>query len=192
MATHAHSLFGTGNHGGRSALVGLGAGLGLALLGTAGRKLMVQGTSALAGSWDEALKHEHKSALALFDRLAQTKDSEKIKRTILLSKLKHALGKHAFEEENVVYPAMRDAGMEAEADELNKDHGYVKQYLYDLAQLTDDHMAFQTKVAEFRADIRKHMAEEEEDLFPRLRSRLTDKANRSLGMKMNREGLKLA
>lgn len=184
-----HGIFGSGTHGGRTALMGLGAGLGLAYFG---KKLIVQGTTAWAGSWDEALKQEHKFALALFDKLAQTGENDRMWRTLLLSRLKHALAKHAFEEENTVYPAMRDAGLAAEADELNKEHGYVKQYLYDLSMIVDDNPAFQRKLGEFRNDIRKHMTQEEEDLFPRLRGALSDSANRTLTLGMNREGLKLA
>lgn len=193
MATHGHySFFGSGNHGGRSALMGIGAGIGLALLGKASRKLIVQGTTALAGSWEEGLKKEHQAALAVFDKLAQTGDEDRARRAMLLAKLKHMLGKHAFEEENSVYPAMRDAGMEAEADELNKDHGYIKQYLYDLAQMADDNAAFQRELSEFRADISKHMSEEETELFPRLRGALTDDENKKLTAMMNKEGLMMA
>lgn len=187
-----HSFFGSHSHGGRSALMGIGAGIGLALLGKAGRKLVAQGASALAGSWEEGLTKEHKTALALFDKLSETGDGEKMKRMALLAKLKHALGKHAFEEENSIYPAMRDAGMDTEADELNKEHGYVKQYLYDLEMILDDNAAFQRKLSQFRADIQKHMAEEENDLFPRLRKLLSSKANKALTAKMNKEGMKLS
>lgn len=193
MATHGHhSFFGSGNHGGRTALMGIGAGIGLALLGKASRKLIVQGATAFAGSWEDGLKKEHQAALAVFDKLAETRADESGKRTSLLGKLKHMLGKHAFEEENTVYPAMRDAGMESEADELNKDHGYIKQYLYDLAELVDDNAAFQRELSEFRSDISKHMSEEENELFPRLRGALSEEDNKKLTAMMNKEGLMMA
>jgi len=102
------------------------------------------------------------------------------------------LGKHAFEEENAVYPAMRGVGMTAEADDLNRDHGYVKQYLYDLADLIGDHVSFQSKLAVFRKDIEKHMAEEETKLFPKLKTSLGKAANQALKHRMTKEGMKLS
>lgn len=173
-------------------LLGAGLGMGLALLGAAGRKLMVQAPTMLAGDWDKALEAEHEATLALFDRLAQTKDDATARRTFLLMQLKHALGKHALEEENAVYPAMREHGMKEEADALNADHGYVKQYLYELSDLVGDNRAFQQKLAAFRSDIEEHIRQEEEDLFPRLRRALDEAATSNLTRRMNQEGLKLA
>ncbi|KEQ53451.1 hemerythrin domain-containing protein [Sphingobium chlorophenolicum] len=173
-------------------LLGAGLGMGLALLGAAGRKLMVQAPTMLAGDWDEALAAEHKATLLLFDGLARTEDSATARRTLLLMQLKHALGKHALEEENAVYPAMREHGMTEEADALNADHGYVKQYLYELSDLAADNGAFQQKLAAFRTDIEAHMRREEEELFPRLRRALDEGATGDLTRRMNQEGLKLA
>jgi hemerythrin superfamily protein len=176
----------------RTALLSAGIGAGLALAGALGRKLLVQAPTALAGDWDRALALEHKAALALFDALGRTEQSAQARRRFLLMQLKHALGKHAIEEENAVYPAMRDAGMKAEADQLNADHGYVKQYLYDLSDLITDNGAFQTKLGAFRADIEKHMREEEETLFPALKAQLVASEMTRLTRRMNQEGLKLA
>jgi hemerythrin superfamily protein len=183
MALHTH-------YPSRSQSLLLGAGL--AILGLAGRKLMVQAPTMLAGDWDKALATEHKPALALFDGLAATDDAASGRRRMMLMQLKHALGKHALEEENAIYPAMREHGMKAEADALTGEHGYVKQYLYDLSDLLDDNPAFQQKLAKFRADIEGHMKQEEQELFPRLRQALDDSATSRLTRRMNQEGLKLA
>lgn len=176
----------------RTALVSAGVGAGVALAAALGRKLLVQAPTALAGDWDKALALEHKLALRLFDALGDTSDRASAKRRFLLMQLKHALGKHALEEENVIYPAMRDAGMKAEADQLNADHGYVKQYLYDLSDLVVDNAAFQTKLGAFRADIEKHIREEEDILFPALKAKLAGDQTARLTRRMNQEGLKLA
>jgi hemerythrin superfamily protein len=176
----------------KRALVSAGVGAGVALAGSIGRKLMAQAPTALAGDWDEALLREHKKALLLFDRLQETKGRSKARRGTLLTQLKHALRKHALQEENVVYPAMRDAGMAAEADGLTSEHGYVKQYLYDLADMVADDAAFQEKLSAFRTDIEKHMEEEEQKLFPKLKRKLDGPANKALTRRMNMEGLKLA
>ncbi|AJR26056.1 hemerythrin [Sphingobium sp. YBL2] len=171
-------------------LIGAGIGASLALLGMVGRKLAVQAPTALAGDWDRALAAEHAMTLVLFDKLGETQPGGK--RRMLLMQLKHALGKHALEEENAVYPAMRAAGLKEEADALNGDHGYVKQYLYDLSDLIQDDAGFRSKLAAFRADIQDHMRKEEDELFPRLKQALDPQAVSRLTRRMNQEGLKLA
>lgn len=176
----------------RKTLAGAGVGVSLALLGVIGRKLLMQAPTVLAGNWDEALAAEHKATLAVFDKLAGTRGPQKAKRTLLLAHLRHALTRHAMEEENVIYPAMRDAGLKKEADALTTEHGYVKQHLYDLEQLLPDNARFQARLASFRSDIEAHMADEEGKLFPRLRETMDEEANAALTARMNKAGLKVA
>jgi hemerythrin superfamily protein len=152
----------------------------------------VQSPTLLSGEWDQALANEHKLALKVFDAIEATTEKNTTKRATLLMNLKHMLAKHAMEEENAVYPAMRDAGEAESADHLNNDHGYVKQYLYDLTVMAKDSPGWIAKIRQFRADIEKHMQEEETTLFPRLKARLSAEQNKALTMAMNKEGLKIA
>src|SRR5439155_25894348 len=97
------------------------AALGGAAIGFAanyGRKLMMQGMEALAGDWDEILAAEHDMALAIFDKMLATDETQSFKRKMLLMKLTHALDKHAHQEEMVVYPALRGANEATDADHL--------------------------------------------------------------------------
>jgi hemerythrin superfamily protein len=175
------------------ALAGAGAaGVALGVLAMIGRKVAVQAPTALAGDWDQALAAEHKAVLKLFDALEATEDRNTTKRSILLAQMKHALAKHALEEENAVYPALRDAGMIADADELNKEHGYVKQFLYELETMPKESPKFLDTVRRFRSEIEDHMREEEQELFPKLKSQLSPEKNKALTGLMNKEGFKLA
>jgi hemerythrin superfamily protein len=179
---------------GRAAsLVGVAAaGLVTGLAVNLGRKMVVQAPSALAGDWLDAIKVEHKLALALFDKLQATRSEDTGKRTALLTQLKHALGKHAFTEENVIYTALRSWGDKADADKLNHDHGYVKQNLYDLESMENSSPAFLEKVASFRAELEEHIREEEDSIFPPLHAALGDTGNAKVTAQANREGFKLA
>lgn len=168
------------------------AGVLAGLAATVGRKAAVQGLSAMSGDWFEALKAEHKATLALFDRLEATSSAQKGKRTTLLSQIKHALGKHALEEENAVYPALRDEGDKEQADRLNHEHGYVKQYLYDLENMPRDDPRWLPKASELRRDLEKHMMDEEERIFPALKARLDLDENAKLTTAVYKEGFKLA
>ena len=168
------------------------AGFVLGLLAAAGRRVAVQAPTYAAGDWMEGLKREHEMTLGLFDALEETDDKDTKKRSALLFQLQHALGKHAVQEEDVVYCAVRDHGADEPADELVKEHGYVKQYLYDLEQLDKSDPQWMSKVREFRRLIEDHVREEEEKTFPRLRAQLSDEQNKKLTRRMNREGVKVA
>jgi hemerythrin superfamily protein len=178
---------------GTGAMLAAGAaGLAVGLAANVARKLAVQSPTFFSGEWDEALKNEHALTLKVFDAIEATTEKNTTKRNMLLMNLKHMLTKHALEEENAVYAAMRDAGEAEAADHLNNDHGYVKQYLYDLTIMAKDSPGWIAKVRQFRADIEKHMREEETSLFPQLKSKLTPEQNKALTAAMNREGLKIA
>lgn len=172
--------------------IGATAGLAAGLAANIVRKAVVQAPTVLAGDWADALAAEHKATLLIFDKLQETSDRQTTRRAMLLMQLKHALAKHAMQEENAVYPALRDGGQTEEADALNHDHGYVKQYLYDLDMLPKGAPGWLTKVGDFRAMIEPHMQQEEDEIFPRLRSALTPDRNAALTRAMNKEGLKIA
>lgn len=167
-------------------------GAALGLLAMLGRKAAVQAPSALAGNWDDALKAEHKAVLKVFDTLEATDEKATIRRNMLLAHIKHALVKHAIEEENVIYPALREAGKTEQADELNAEHGYVKQFLYELENMPSTSPKWLEKVKEFRAALEKHIREEEDQLFPELRAQLSEEKNKALTLAMNKEGFKVA
>lgn len=178
---------------GTGALVAAGAaGVAVGLAAALGRKVAVQAASGLSGDWAATLATEHRMALKIFDAMQSTDDSDKGKRSTLLMQLKHALGKHAFQEENVIYPALRDHQDAEHADSLNHDHGYVKQFLYDLEMMPKTSAGWLPKVAEFRAAIEKHVREEEDKIFPALQAKLTADENAKLTAAMNKEGFKLA
>jgi len=167
-------------------------GAALGVLAMLGRKALVQAPSALAGDWVEALTLEHAAVSKLFDAIEATDESNTVKRGMLLMQLKHALMKHAIEEENVIYPALRDAGQREAADELNNEHGYVKQYLYELDNTPAASPDWIALVKRFRADLEAHVAEEENNLFPMLRAMLSEEKNKALTLAMNKEGFKVA
>lgn len=170
------------------AAIGLAAGLAA----TFGRKLMVQGATLVQGSWSEALKAEHAAVLKLFDAIEATDDTQSARRTALLTSIKHALGKHAFEEENVIYPALRQHGFTAEAESLVIDHGDVKHFLFELESMSPDSPAFATRIRDFRKALEEHMREEEDMIFPAMDEVIDAPERKRLTAIMNKEGFKLA
>ncbi len=167
-------------------------GLVVGLVANAGRKAVMQLMDASYGQWDEILTAEHDATLMMFDKIQETGPENTAKRKMLLMQLKHALTKHAHEEENVVYPTMREHGLTAEADELNREHGYVKQFLFELENMDAADPAWSAKVADFRSQIEEHMLEDEDELFPKLRQKLDEKGNKAVTTALNKEGFKVA
>lgn len=176
----------------RTIAIGAVGGVAAGLLANLARKAAVQAPSALAGNWDKALAAEHAAALKIFDLLEKTTEEDPVKRASLLAQLKHAVGKHAWQEENVIYTMMRDHGLTEAADHLNHEHGYVKQYFFELSEMPKMDPAWLPKLGEFRTLIEKHMEEEERDIFPRLRGQLSEAQNNHVTAVMNKEGLRLA
>ncbi len=175
------------------ALVGAAvAGVAFGLAANMGRKAVMQSPAFMSGNWDDALKTEHAATLALFDQLEATSDKQTKMRAGLVMKIKYALAKHALQEENAIYPAMREANEAHDADELNGEHGYVKTYLYELENMKKDTPDFLARVRDFRQLLEGHIRNEEDNIFPRLRAAMTDEQNRKLTLAMHKEGLKLA
>ena len=173
----------------------LAAGLAGAAIGFAanyGRKALMQGMEAAAGDWDEILAAEHDMALAIFDRMLATDQTQTFKRKMLLMKLTHALDKHAHQEEMVVYPALREANEAGDADHLELEHGYVKTYLYELGQMPADAPNWLEKVREFRQAISEHAHMEEEQVFPRFKREMSEEQNAKITSLVNRDGFWMA
>ena len=182
--------WGSGQTGVLGAAAVAGAAVGFAA--NYGRKMLVQGIGAAAGDWADALKAEHQAALALFDKIEATSDEQTWVRSHLLMKLKSALGKHALQEENVIYPALREANSAHDADALNSEHGYIKTYLYELETIPNDSPEWLARVSDFRSMLQEHMRMEEDEVFPKFRNALSEEQNARLSAMMNKEGLKLA
>ena len=169
------------------------ASFGLGLLAAAARKAAMQAPTVAAGDWFEGLKAEHASARVLFEKLAETTEEQLPQRAALLLELQYAIGKHSVQEENVIYCVLRDEGDVAEGDALHADHGQLKQGLFDLEMIgKKQESGFLMRLAEVRTSFERHVREEEDEVFPRLRAKLTPEINTMVTSRMNREGFKVA
>ncbi|HMI40213.1 MAG TPA: hemerythrin domain-containing protein [Sphingomicrobium sp.] len=186
------SAFSFGSSGTAALVSAAIGGAAFAIAANLGRKFFIQSMSAKAGDWDEMLAADHEAALAIFDKMLGTDPSQAIKRTMLLRKLGHALDKHTHEEENVVYPALRQADDRYDADLLEGEHGYVKTYLYELDQMGTDAPNWLEKVRQFRGVVEKHARMEEEEVFPRLKSEMTEEQNAKITRLVNKDGFMMA
>jgi hemerythrin superfamily protein len=167
-----------------------GAAIGLAA--NYGRKALMQGMEAVIGDWDEILAAEHDEALALFDKMLATDQSQTFKRKMLFMKLCHALDKHAHAEEMVVYPALREDDDFADADHLDSEHGYIKTFIYELNAMGPDSPNWLERVREFRQLVAEHAHMEEEQVFPKFKRDMTEEQNAHITSLVNRDGFWMA
>jgi hemerythrin superfamily protein len=173
----------------------LAAGFAGAAIGFAanyGRKAIMQGMEAAVGDWDEILAAEHDMALAVFDKMLATDETQTFKRKMLLMKLTHALDKHAHQEEMVVYPALRAANEAGDADALESEHGYIKTFIYELNEMGPDASNWLEKVREFRDLVSEHAHMEEEEVFPRFKQGMDEEQNARITSLVNRDGFWMA
>ena len=164
------------------------AGAAIGMAANLGRKFVVQSVSGISGDWDEVLATEHEMTLAIFEKMLATDSSQTWKRNMLLMQLQHALDKHAHEEEMVVYPALREANMETDADHLNQEHLQVKTFLYELNEMGADSPNWLERVRQFRDLVREHAHMEEEQVFPKFKQALTEEQNDRITNLVNRDG----
>ena len=121
------------------------------------------------------LKDEHRQVEQLFKRFEQLgARAHKTKRSVV-DKVIEALSVHAAIEEVVFYPAIRERLPDATGDVLEalEEHHLVKLTLSELERLDADDERFTAKMTVLMENVRHHVREEEQQLFPQVRSEFT-------------------
>ena len=157
-----------------------------------GRKAAVQGMSAAAGNWADSLAAEHKAVLLMFDKMLDTKDNQTKRRALLLLQIGHALDKHAYAEEHVVYPCLRENNDESVAELLETEHGEVKTFLHRLSHMPKDSPEWLGLVRQFRDAVAAHAKMEEEEVFPQLRASIDEAMDKRITKEVNKAGFMMA
>jgi len=170
------------------AAIGLVAGLAL----PHARKAVMQAPALAAGGWVEGLTAEHRMVEKLFEKMLRTTDRDMPMREMLLTKIAYALNKHAIEEENVIYPALAEAGHAGQSQHLTQDHAQVKTFIYDLRRISSRDPQWLPKAQEFWTALQHHVREEEDEIFPAFHDAIGREENASLTKMMNWEGFKVA
>lgn len=123
------------------------------------------------------LTRDHREVQALFDELEQTPDSADPKRRkSLVDQVTTDLVRHATAEEQFLCPAVRstvDGGAEL-ADREISEHAQVERSLKELEGMQPGEAPFEPTLQNLIALVNAHFADEEQTLFPRLRSAWTD------------------
>jgi hemerythrin superfamily protein len=132
------------------------------------------------------LTHDHREVEELFGKLEATPPEEGLVRRELLDKVIIVLMRHSVAEEMYLYPATRKrlpSGGEFAEKEI-ADHAQVEKTLKVLEKTDADTEEFSHLLVELISDVRLHMRDEEEHLFPTLADHLSPAELIELGEKV--------
>ena len=116
------------------------------------------------------LETDHAAVQVMFDRFENQKNSSASLKTLrpLAEEILHALRVHAQIEEEIFYPAVREACDDCAdlLDEAEVDHAEVKHLI---AAIEQDPDSFDDRIHVLAEDVEDHVDEEQHKLFPMVR-----------------------
>ena len=120
------------------------------------------------------LMHDHREVEKLFaeieslrgtpDRVLQQRRAELVDTVVI------ELVRHSVAEEAEVYPRVKEKISAAEAEQAEREHAEAEATMKRLDGLDLDEPAFEEAFTRLMREIREHVAEEEGEMFPRMRS----------------------
>lgn len=135
------------------------------------------------------LKSDHDTVKDLFDQFEKAEALSE-KKSIALEAIME-LRIHAIIEERIFYPAMRRQGVDkALLNEADEEHHVAKLLIAELASMDGSEQHFDAKFKVLAENIRHHVKEEEDELFPKCRSTDTDFVALGQELKALKETLK--
>jgi hemerythrin superfamily protein len=116
------------------------------------------------------LTNDHKTVEQLFKRFEKLGPRAKKTKQDVAERIIKELSVHAAIEEMVFYPAVRQAIEDEKIDELVleslEEHHIVKWVLSELHNMSPEHERFDAKVTVLMENVRHHVEEEQQELFP--------------------------
>ena len=142
----------------------------------------------------EMLKADHKTVKGLFKKFAALKDDadadnaeEKI---AVVRKICDALTVHAEIEEEIFYPAVREAINDSDLmDEALVEHAGAKDLIAQLQEMDAEDELYDAKVTVLGEQIDHHVEEEEGDMFPKAKKAKVDTEELAVAMAARKQEL---
>lgn len=121
------------------------------------------------------LVKDHKDVKALFEQYEALTDRSKPSKKKIADQICHALTLHAQEEEEIFYPAVRDAIKDDDLmDEAVVEHASAKDLIAQIQGMDPGDELYDAKVKVLSEQIDHHVREEEDDMFPKVRKTKLD------------------
>ena len=133
----------------------------------------------------ELLKQDHEKVSGIFEKLEPTTERGVKTREELFAQLKQELDIHARIEEEIFYPAIKNAEETHDITlEAYEEHNVVKQLLSELEELPVDDETWGAKLKVLKENVEHHVEEEENEMFPSAREVLSNDQIEALGTRM--------
>ena len=145
----------------------------------------------LHGDWEGQLKSEHRGVKKLLKAMVETEIGDAARRSALVQEVGDALTRHAVEEENVVYPALRNLGAVEQAQALTQDHADMKTLIRQIEEAGPEDPEWETRARALKRLVERHIRVEEKDAFPRLHTSPAPGGNEKITRLVRREGAKV-
>jgi hemerythrin superfamily protein len=134
------------------------------------------------------LKKDHEKVRGLLSQLERAAERNPAKAEQLLEQIDHEVKIHSQIEEEIFYPAFRDAARKADDRELyfeaKEEHHVVDLVMPEVRETDSEAEEFAAKTKVLKELIEHHADEEEKEMFPKAR-KLMDRAElRELGDRM--------
>ncbi len=171
-----------------AAALGVAAGL---TLGRA-RKAVAKASMALTGDWEKQMKAEHRALRKVLKAMSDSEEGDPAARVALVETAADLLTRHAVEEENVIYPALRSAGMTSGVKAQLDDHADMRSMIRELQELSAEDPLWLDTAKRLKKLVYRHVRQEEQELFPALHEGALDGDNERLTNQVRREGLKVS
>ena len=120
----------------------------------------------------ELLTEDHREVEEMFVELEAVMDGgspDAERRRHLVDRVTIELVKHAVAEEVAVYPRVKQKVSAEEAERAKAEHAEAERTMKRLERLDPDDPSFEQEIRTLMAEIRQHVAEEEGEMFPRMR-----------------------
>ncbi|MQY37533.1 hypothetical protein SRB17_55370 [Streptomyces sp. RB17] len=139
------------------------------------------------GNVIQELTTDHREVEELFGRIEALPPGSKDRKN-LADQATIELVRHSVAEESYLYPAVREhiTGGDAMADKEIEDHAKAEQIMKDMEDLQADDARFDTLMTQLMSEIRSHIRDEEQNLFPKLETACPADALMHLGDQVRR------
>jgi hemerythrin superfamily protein len=119
----------------------------------------------------ELLTQQHREVKEMFDRFENMTDRAKVSKKKLADEICNALIMHTTIEEEIYYPATREASEETEdmVDEAVVEHASAKDLIAQIMEMDPGDDLYDAKVKVLGELVEHHVKEEEEEMFPKTR-----------------------
>jgi len=116
----------------------------------------------------ELLKQDHQAVKSLFNQIDDAEDVKQRKK--LFDQIDTELNIHAHIEETVFYPEMQKIDeLKEMVEEALAEHQEVKTLLEEMEGLDPENEQFSASLEELMENVEHHVAEEEDEMFPKVR-----------------------